>query len=352
MESLTPAEFAPTDTVYLNTAGSGRTPLRTVEALRATAEAMATGGTMGGDYYDVADAARAAYARIVGVDAGRVAVGSTVATHAALVAASLPAGAEVVIADGDFVSLVTPFAVRGDLVVRSVPLERIADAVGPATALVAVSAVQSADGRIAPLDELVAAAAAHGARTLIDGTQAVGWLPFDAGRYDYVVNGAFKWLMCPRGVSFLVVREDTLPPVHAGWASAREPYGDCYGPVRDFAASARRYDESPAYLPYAAAVSSLALVEELGPRAIGAHNAALADRFRAGAAGLGLTAASAPGSAIVSLPGLGKYAEVLAAEGVRAANRANGGLRASFHLYNSAQDVDRLLELLAVHVGS
>ncbi|MQY12299.1 hercynylcysteine sulfoxide lyase [Streptomyces sp. RB5] len=351
MDPLAPEAFAPAAGAYLNTAGSGRAPLASVDSLRTAVDAAATGGTMGPDYLDVADTARAAFARIAGVPADQVAVGSTVATHAALIAASLRPGAEVVIADGDFSSLVTPFAVRGDLTVRSVPLEEIADAVRPGTDLAVVSAVQSADGRLAPLDALTEACAGHGARTFVDGTQAVGWLPFDAGRFDYTATGAFKWLLCPRGVSFLTVRAE-LRSLHAGWVTTTDPYGDCYGPVRDFAPTARRYDEAPAYLPYTGAPASLALVERLGPDAIGAHNTALADRFRTGARELGLVAAPAPGSAIVSLPGLGKYADQLTREGIRVADRADGGLRTSFHLYNSAADVDMLLAALEARVGS
>lgn len=60
------------------------------------------------------------------------------------------------------------------------PLEHIADVVTSRTTLVAVSAVQSADGRVADLDALHAASRATGARVLLDTTQAVGWLPVDA----------------------------------------------------------------------------------------------------------------------------------------------------------------------------
>ena len=65
------------------------------------------------------------------------------------------------------------------------PLEHIADAVTSRTTLVAVSAVQSADGRVADLDALHAASRATGARVLLDTTQTVGWLPVDASRFAY-----------------------------------------------------------------------------------------------------------------------------------------------------------------------
>lgn len=114
-----------------------------------------------------------------------------------LVAASLEPGAEVLAPEGEFSSVVSPFAVRGDLKTRYVPLEELAASVRPETALVAFSAVQSADGRIADLDAIRAAAGAHGARTLLDASQSAGWLPLDAGAYDYTVTGGFKFLLCP-----------------------------------------------------------------------------------------------------------------------------------------------------------
>jgi selenocysteine lyase/cysteine desulfurase len=62
------------------------------------------------------------------------------------------------------------------------------------TTLVAVSAVQSADGRIADLDAMHAASRATGARVLLDTTQAVGWLPVNAGHFAYTACGGYKWL--------------------------------------------------------------------------------------------------------------------------------------------------------------
>ncbi len=76
------------------------------------------------DMFADVEASRSAFARLVGVPATRVAAGASVATFSGLVAASLPAGAEVLTAEGDFSSLVNPLHTRGDLKVRSVPLER------------------------------------------------------------------------------------------------------------------------------------------------------------------------------------------------------------------------------------
>lgn len=345
------AEYVPRTAVYLNTASAGIGPRSAADALRAATGAWADGTATFADSEAAVARARATYARLTGVTADRVAVGATVTTHVGMIAAALPAGAEVVVAEGDFSSVVNPFASRPDITLRTVPLDGVADAVRPGTGLVAVSSVQSADGRVADLASVREAARRHGSRVLVDATQSVGWLPLDADGYDYLVCGAYKWLLCPRGVSFLTVREgaeDGVSPHFAGWFAAEDPWGECYGPVRELARSARRFDVAPPFLPYIAGAESLALVERLGVTAVHDHDLALAERFRAGVADLGHKAVppGAAPSAVVSVPGLAEAVPALGAAGIQVAARA-GHLRASFHLYNTGADVDRLLGALA-----
>ncbi|MFH8986232.1 aminotransferase class V-fold PLP-dependent enzyme [Streptomyces varsoviensis] len=348
MEKLAATHFAP-ETTYLNTASAGLLPAPAVAAMTGAIEDTAAGRSLT-VHYEAVEAARASYGRLVGVPVERVAAGASVAVYSGLIAQSLPAGSEVLVAEGDFSSLVNPFHMRPDLTVRTMELEKLPDAVRPGTALVAVSAVQSADGRIADLAAVAAAARAHGARTFIDVSQAAGWLPLEADDYDYTAAVCYKWLLCPRGTAFLTTPADLtgpagtpLTPLFAGWVSGERPWDSCYGAVAELARSARRFDESPSLYSYVAARHSLALVEELGVEAIGAHDRALADRFRTGLADLGHTPVPAEGSAIVSVPGLGHHAARLAEQGIQVSDRA-GNLRAAFHLYNTGADVDRLLE--------
>ncbi|WP_405829592.1 aminotransferase class V-fold PLP-dependent enzyme [Streptomyces sp. NBC_00105] len=347
LDEVTRAEFAHS-TTYLNTATCGVLPRSAVAAVRELAEAAGAGAPTGFGDFDRVNRSRAAFARLVGVDAERVAVGSAVSTHVGLVAASLPPGAEVLCPEGDFSSVINPFVVRDDLKVRFAPLESLAEAVGPDTALVSLSAVQSADGRIADLPAVRAATTAHGARMLVDASQAVGWLPFDASPYDYTVAVGFKWLLAVRGASFLTVSQEaqpTLTPLHAGWVAAESMWDATYGPISQLAHGARRFDESPAFLAYHAAEASLALIERIGIDAIHAHDTALAARYRAGLARLGHE--PVPGeAAIVSVPGLADRQPALQAAGIATSARA-GALRASFHLYSTEADVDRLLDVLS-----
>jgi selenocysteine lyase/cysteine desulfurase len=303
-------------------------------------------GRTGYDDWDLSvAAARASFARLHGVPADDVAVSAQVSAFTGLVALSLDRGARVVCAQEDFTSVLFPFlalesrGVRVDLV----PLERLAEAIDAGTALVAVSAVQSADGRVADLDAIAAAAAHHGARTFIDASQAAGWLPLDAARFDHVAAVGYKYLLGPRGCAFCVIRPEAaerLTPFLAGWYAGEVPTKTVYGGPLRVASSARRFDLSPAWLCWVGQAPGLALLEQVGIAAVQSHNVALANRFRDG---LGMEAGD---SAIVSVS-LDAAAEArLAAAGVMAAGLGEG-VRFSFHLYTTEADVDRALDAIA-----
>ncbi|SCK05240.1 aminotransferase class V-fold PLP-dependent enzyme [Streptomyces sp. WMMB 322] len=342
--ALAQAEFDP-DVVYLNTASIGLPPQSSLNALREAEEDWRK-GTADPVAYDIpVEAARAGYASLVGVEPSWVSVGSQVSAFVGLIAASLPAGSEVLTAAGEFTSVVFPFhaqAPRG-VDVREVPLESIAGEVTSRTSLVAVAAVQSADGRLADLDALTAACDAVGARVLLDTTQAAGWLPVDASRFAYTVGGGYKWLLAPRGTCFLTVRPehvDDLVPHSAGWFAGEERWESLYGAPLRLAKDARRFDVSPVWQAWIGQEKSLELLNGIGTDALREHALALANRFRS-AVGL------PPGdSAIVSAAvDSGTPAELRRA-GVVASTRA-GRMRLAFHLYNTGADADRAAEVVA-----
>ena len=336
--ALAQAEFAP-ERVYLNTASLGLPPRRGLRALQTVLRQWQAGSASPPDYDFALEAARASYAGLVGVDPAHVAVGSQVSHFAGLIAANLPAGSEVLVVEGEFTSIVFPFlaqAGRG-VRVRQVPLERLSEAVSRATTLVAVSAVQSADGKLADLDTLVEACAATGTQILLDTTQAVGWLPVDASRFAYTTGGGYKWLLAPRGTCFFTVTPDLadeLIPHAAGWYAGADRWDSLYGGPLRLAADARRFDVSPVWHSWVAQAPALDLLTEIGPAVLHAHTLALANRFRAA---LDLPAGD---SAIVSLATDAGAAERLERARVVGSVRA-GRLRLAFHLYNTVEDADR-----------
>ena len=336
--------FSPEGT-YLNSATYGLPPRAAYEAISRAVDDWRH-GRCGFDGWDLSvGESRASFARLLGVRPDQVAVGPQVSVFAGVIAASLPPGSRVLAASEDFTSLLYPFLAqegRG-VQVELVPLDRLADAIGAVTDLVAFSAVQSADGRVTDVDAVVAAARHHGARTVCDATQACGWLPLDASRFDATVCAAYKWLLNPRGTAFMAVGDDlrdALTPHAAGWYAADEPMTSLYGGPLGVSRTAKRFDVSPAWMSWVGGAPALRLLEEVGIEAIHAHDLRLASAFRAG---MGLEPSD---SAIVSLDADEDAYARLERAGVRCAGRG-GRLRLSFHLYNDDGDVARALEALA-----
>lgn len=322
---------------YLNTATVGIPPAPALDAIAAAVEDWRSGRVDAPGYDADIARSRKAFARLVGTSVERVAIVPQVSIATGVVASALQSGDEVLVAREDFTSVLFPFldAQQRGVVVRAVPLDDLLDEIRPGTRLVAVSAVQSADGRVLDLDGLAAAVEGTDTLSYVDATQAAGWLPIGADRFSVTACGAYKWLACPRGAGFMTIRPDVaelLTPVAAGWYAGDDPWASIYGPPLRLADDARRFDVSPAWLSWVAAAPTLELLAGIGHAAIGAHDVALANRFLAG---VGLPPSD---SAIVSIDRCGA-AEALQEAGVAFAGRA-GRVRLAFHLYTTHADVD------------
>jgi selenocysteine lyase/cysteine desulfurase len=328
---------------WLDTASYGLPPRPAWEALQEALAVWRRGRGHWKPWGEETIRAREIFARLVGVPPADVTTGAQVSQLLGMIAVSLPTGAQVVVPEEEFTSNLFPWLVQKQrgVGVRTVPLRELANEIAHDTDLVAFSLVQSASGEIADLDAIITAAAHAGATTVVDATQACGWLPVDASRVDVLVSGAYKWLLSPRGTAFMVTTpefRDRILPTQAGWWAGDDPHTSYYGPPLRLAADARRLDISPAWFNWVATAPALDLFEQVSVEAIRTHNVALANRFRSG---LGLPVGE---SAIVSVDVPGAE-ERLQAAGVRAAVRG-GRLRASFHLYTTEADVDLALDAL------
>jgi selenocysteine lyase/cysteine desulfurase len=330
--------------VYLNTASYGLPPRDGFEALQEALADWRGGRTSWEHWGESTEGARVAFAAMVGVAPQRVAVGATVSEFVGLAAACLPAGTRVLAPDVEFTSTLFPFLVqeRRGVLVETVEPSRLAEAIDARTDVVAFSAVQMSTGEVADVDAIVSAAAHHGALTLLDATQACGWLPVDATRFGAVVCAAYKWLCSPRGTAFMAVGDawlERIVPHSAGWYAGEDVHSSYFGPPLRLASDARRLDTSPAWFSWVGARPALELLNRIGVAAVYEHDVALANRFRAG---LDMEPSD---SAIVSID-LPDGAARLQRAGIVAALRG-GRLRVSWHLYNTEADVDATLDALS-----
>jgi isopenicillin-N epimerase len=174
------------------------------------------------------DAARAALGAFVGADPeGLVAVPnatSGVSTVVRSIAPELAPGDELLTTDHaynacrnalDFVSAQS----GARLVVTRIPFP-LADPAEVVAALLAnvsartrialVDHVTSPTGLVLPVEAIIAALAARGIDTLVDGAHAPGQLALDIGRLGaaWYTGNCHKWVCAPKGAAFLWARED------------------------------------------------------------------------------------------------------------------------------------------------
>jgi selenocysteine lyase/cysteine desulfurase len=328
---------------YLNTASYGLPPRPAWDALQAALDDWRTGRTSWEHWGEATEAARSSFARLIGVEPSSVAVGATVSGLIGLVASSVPDGSRVLAPDVEFTSMLFPFLVQAHrgVSVRTVPAAELAHAIDDSVDVVALSAVQMATGEVASLAGVAAAAKEYGVLTVVDATQACGWLPLDGSSFDIVAAAGYKWLLSPRGTAYMAIRPERLSdvlPSAAGWYAGEDVHTSYFGPPLRLAHDARRLDTSPAWHSWVGAAPALELLEEIGVAAIHAHDLRLANRFREG---LGLE----PGNSALVFVDVDGAAERLERAGIRAAVR-NGRVRTSWHVYNTDADVDRALDAL------
>jgi selenocysteine lyase/cysteine desulfurase len=259
-----------------------------------------------------------------------------------LVAAAVPDGSRVATLAGEFTSTTFPFAAQAGRGVTVTELAR--DEMVSAAAdfdVVTASLVQSADGAVLDADALRRTVAGSDTLTVIDITQALGWKRVDVGWADVTVAAVYKWLLAPRGTAWMSLSDRVsriMTPLAANWYAGEDPWQTIYGLPLRLAESARRFDASPTWFSALGAGLTLPWLASLDGAKIEAHTVGLANRARAE---LGLPQQN---SAIVSIP-IANAADKLRAVGIRASTRA-GAVRVGFHLYNTENDLDRLLSAL------
>jgi selenocysteine lyase/cysteine desulfurase len=350
-------------TIWLDTPAAPPAPTPVVNALAGALEQWRVGQFSPSDWEQEALDCRMLFARYVGVPASTVALMSSVAEAAATVAACLPPG-DIVVGDEEYRSNLLPWLAvaasdRARAVIRASPGvgERTDDliaAVTPNTALVAVSDVLSVDGARVDLAAIREATDAVEAQLFVDATQSLGVVRHDLAkiRPDYLAVHGYKWLLCPRGAAFLVVREDrqdTLRPLLANRLSVDED--GYFGGTLQLLGSAARCDTSLAWLPWLGARAALELDLQLSLEAVERHCRGLAQRFRDGAIDAGVQPVSrgAPSHIVcVEVEDPAAMLAALEAADIRAVTLGSR-LRVGFHYFNDATDVDAALEVIGSH---
>jgi selenocysteine lyase/cysteine desulfurase len=335
------AEFVGADG-FLNSPTYGLPPQFLIDELQNRITHWQTGTLDVPSFDECVRLGRVGYATLAGVPVDSVTMGGNVSALLGLVAAAIPDGSRVATLAGEFTSTTFPFAAqaaRGVTLTELTPDQLLSDAAE--FDVVTASLVQSANGAVLDVDALRRAVEGTGTLTVIDITQAVGWKQVDVAWADVTVAAVYKWLLAPRGTAWMSLSDRVgriVTPHAANWYAGEQPWQSIYGLPLRLADSARRFDASPAWFSALGAGLTLPWLASLDGAAIELHAVGLANRARAE---LGLPQCN---SAIVSIP-IDGAADKLRAAGIRAAVRA-GAVRVGFHLYNTENDLDRLVDAL------
>jgi selenocysteine lyase/cysteine desulfurase len=372
MESQRHLFDIPDDVTYLNAAYLGPR-LHSVaragqDALETTARPWAISPP---DFFSDAEVARERFAQLVGGDPDGVAIVPAVSYGIATAARNLPIppGGNVVVLAEQFPSNVYEWhhaaEVAGGAVV-TVPrpedhdwTNAVIDRVDEHTAIVAVPNCHWTDGTVVDLVRVGEAARAAGAALVVDATQSLGARPLDvaAVRPDWLVVAAYKWMLGPfsLGYSWVAPHLRDGQPLERNWLT-REGAEDFAGLVRytaAFAPGARRYDmgERANFHLLPMGIAALDQMLSWGPDAVEAYSATLTDLIAEGATSLGWEVAPREHRSrhMIGLRPPGgipeKLADLLAEARVYVSVRGDS-IRVSPHVYNDANDVARLLEVL------
>ena len=335
------------------------------------------------DFFDPCDEVRGRFARLVNIsDPQRIALIPSVSYGMATVARNLriAAGDNIVIAEGQFPSNVHVW--RRLARTRSAELRAVAappttgsrarawndaviESIDAQTALVAVPPFHWTDGSRFDLEAIGSRTRDCQAALVIDGTQTIGAAPIDCARIrpDALVCAGYKWLTGPYsiGVAFLGPIFDGGVPLEENWITRRgsDDFAGLATGRDEYRPGAIRYDvgERSNFVLMPMLAAALAQVLEWSPAAVEKHTRALtnaaASALRDLGCGIEEDAWRAPHILGVRLP-----ARVDPASLARELDRQHisvsvhgRALRIAPHLYNDADDLAALVEVVRVGLG-
>lgn len=284
----------------------------------------------------------------------------------AVVNESVPAKGRnrVVCTELDFPTLAYQWVVKPEIelvILRSpdgvrIDPEQFEEAVDERTLFLATSHVFFTTGYEQDIRALADIARAAGAYSLIDGYQGAGQvrLELSASGVDFYTSGPLKWLCGGPGLAYLYVRDELVeelePRITSWFATNRQFDFDLEG--FEYRPDARRFElGTPALPTIHTALGGQEIIDEVGIEVVVARNRALAERLIDQASDAGFEVRlPAPDhrTAIVMIRHDDPPAAVrhLAENGVIVDYRP-GFVRASPHFYNTEEDVDRFVEVLA-----
>lgn len=240
----------------------------------------------------------------------------------------------------------------------SVPLEKVLNAIDSETCLVALSHTSYCSSYRVNAQAIVEHAHAKGALVLLDVYQSAGVIQLDAADWnvDFLIGGTIKWLCGGPSCGYLYVRPDLqrdLQPRLTGWVAHDSPFDFARAPMR-YAKSVRRFAQGTPSIPALySALPGLEIIEAVGVADIAAESQRRTQLMIDFAAARGWTINTPVnknqrgGSVMIGVENASVMVERLAEQKVFVDWRPEAGLRMSPHFFNTDEEIEEALNILA-----
>ena len=240
----------------------------------------------------------------------------------------------------------------------SVPLENILEAIDTETCLVALAHTSYCSSYRVNASAIVERAHTKGALVLLDVYQSAGVVPLNAAdwKVDFLIGGTIKWLCGGPSCGYLYVRPELqkdLRPRLTGWVAHDAPFEFASAPMR-YARSVRRFAQGTPSIPALySAIPGLDIIESVGLEQIAAESQRRTHlminfaRERGWTVNTPLELERRGGTVMIGVEDAKSVAEQLAERRVFVDWRPSAGLRISPHFFNTDEEVEEALQILA-----
>jgi selenocysteine lyase/cysteine desulfurase len=313
--------------------------------------------------------AKAEFATLIGASAADIAVFSSVSEATSAVASALRfdrGRAGIVVSEAEFPTVAHVWLAQGQRGARvswapvrngTIDAAEYDALVDDRTLLVSACHGYYVNGFIQDSARIAKNARAAGALSFVDAYQTLGTVPVNvrALGVDFLASGNLKFLMGIPGIAFLYVRPEIVESLHpsvTGWFGRANPFAFDAKSL-DWSPTASRFDSgTPPVMNAYVARAGMEIINAIGAANIRSWHEVLGRRLIEGGRARGLTL---HGSADMSRKTATTAFIVRDSHAVEAAMRAGGVLpsargeviRLAPHFYNTVDDVDRALDLLA-----
>jgi len=239
-----------------------------------------------------------------------------------------------------------------------IPIAHYEEVIDGQTLIVPLTHVCFKNGFRSEVSAVTQIAHGCGAFVMVDDYQDCGTRPVDvkAMDLDFYLSGTLKYLLGPPGLAFLYVRKELishLVPTVTGWFGQENPFA--YNPQHfELSPTARRFQSGTPSIPNVyGAMPGFQLLQRIGMDRIAVHIRSLTQQLLRSASEMGIVAKTPGDSAgplvVLQSKDSAVLVQKLAESGIVASNRYDG-LRISFHVYNTMDDVNTVTEILKKNI--